>query len=145
MSQPDYQDDTSIADEDRLFRRIHSTQIVKDDNGFARVSSGAFRDKEMSVNIESVLLSEGKSAADCLQGYRAHKLVSITAGAARQFRQAVCRDPLPEDSSHGLVCGSKSNGRVVEGLRSSAKWVIPDAAPLYSDVLLETQLGGPTI
>jgi hypothetical protein len=136
MYQPVFEDDPSIANEDRLFRRIHLSQIVRDDDtGFARVSSGAFRDREMSINIESILLDDGKAAADCLRDHGTHMLVSITAGAARQFRQAVCRDPLPNDSSHGLIVGSKNNPRVVEGLRSSATWVIPNSAPLNKDVL----------
>jgi hypothetical protein len=138
-----YQDDASIADEDRLFRRIHLTQIVKDDDtGLARISSGAFRDKELSVNIESVLLNDGKEPRHCLRSYLIHKLASITAGGARQYQQVVCRDPLPDDPSHGLVWGSKNSRRVHVGLTDAATWVIPDQAPLYSDILREKRAHG---
>jgi hypothetical protein len=143
MCQPDYQDDASIANDDRLYRRIHLSQLVRDeDTGLARVSSGAFRDKDLSVNIESVLQNEGKSAPACLQNHLAHKLMSLTAVEARQHRQCVCRDPLPHDLSHGLVFGSKSNRRILEGLRDSAKWMIPSEAPLYVDVLQEKRANG---
>jgi len=130
MSPPHYQDDASIRDEERLFRRFHLMLLVRDDDtGLARVSSGAFKDKELSIQIESVLAENGGSADSCLRGHDAHRLVSITAGNARQFNQAVCRDPLPEDPSHGLVCGSKNSKTVHEGLRVSAIWVIPETAP----------------
>ena len=42
--------------------------------------------------------------------------MSLTAADARQFSQAVCRDPLPTDQSHGLVYGSKNNTRSAIGL-----------------------------
>ncbi len=143
MCQPLYRDDASIADEDRLFRRIHLTQIVKDDDtGLARISSGAFRDKELSVNIESVLLSDGKVPGHCLRNYLTHKLAAITAGEARQYQQAVCRDPLPHDPSHGLVWGSKNSRRVHLGLTDAATWVIPGQAPLYDDILHEKRAHG---
>jgi hypothetical protein len=143
MCEPAHLDDPSITNEERLLRRIHLTQLVPDDDtGFVRISSGAFRDKELSVNIDSVLQREGKTASACLKGNPVHKLVSITAGAARQHHQAVCRDPQAEDLSHGLVCGSKNNSRIHEGLRDSADWVIPAQAPQYTDVLAEKQALG---
>jgi hypothetical protein len=64
MSLPDFTDDPSIAESERLLRRIHLKQIVKDeDTGLARISSGAFRDKELSVDIEKVLVSHGEEIA----------------------------------------------------------------------------------
>lgn len=143
MCQAAYQDDPTITNEDRLFRRVHLTQLVRDDDtGLARISSGAFRDKELSVNIESILLNEGKSPAAYLQGHLVHKLVSVTAGEARQHSQAVCRDPLPNDLSHGLIVGSKNNRRTLEGLRDSAIWVVPTQAPPYDSVLAEKRALG---
>jgi len=143
MCQSVHHDDPAITNEDRLFRRIHLTQLVKDDDtGLARVSSGAFRDRELSINIESILKSEGKTSEACLQNHLAHKLVSITAGAARQHHQVVCHDPLPHDRSHGLIFGSKNNRRIPDGLRDSAAWVIPPEAPLYADIRQEKRAQG---
>jgi hypothetical protein len=143
MCQPVHEDDPTITNVERLFRRIHPKQIVKDDDtGLARVSTSAFKDKELSMNIESVLLAGGETADACLRSYQGYKLVCFTAGHARQHQQLVCRDPLPDSPSHGLVCGSKSSRRVHEGLRDLADWVIPAEAPLYSDILQEKrQLG----
>lgn len=144
MCQTARQDDLTVRNEERLFRRIHLCQIVKDeDTGCARFSSGAFRDKELSINIESVLLRGGETSDACLRKYQGYKLASFTAGQARQLQQIVCPDPEPPDNmSHGLVCGSKSSKRIHEGLRVSALWVIPAQAPRYDDIAHEKkQLG----
>ena len=142
MSPPVFQDDLSIPDEERLLRRVHIQQIVRDDDtGLARVSSGVFRDKELSINLESALSDLGGSAESCLQASSAHKLISITAQNARQFNQSVCRDPVPDDLSQGLVYGSKS-GSVRDGLRAAADWVIPANAPRYEEIEAERRLLG---
>lgn len=144
MCKPGRQDDLTITDEERLFRRIHLSQIVKDeDTGHARVSTGAFKDKELSINIESVLLGNGETTEACLRNHKGHKLVSFTAAKARQLQQIVCRDPeSPDNLSHGLVCGSKNSRSVCEGLRDSAEWIIPTQAPLYADIAQEKRLLG---
>jgi hypothetical protein len=143
MSQSVYQNDPAIGNEERLFRRVHLIQVVRDDDtGFARISSGAFRDRELSIQIESILEREGKSVESCLANHQAHKLASLTAGEARLQGQAVCEDPLPDDASHGLIFGSKNSKRINEGLRLSAKWVIPPEAPLYADILKEKRALG---
>jgi len=127
----------SIRDEERLFRRVHIKQLVRDDDtGLARVSSGVFKDKELSVHIESVLREIGRSAESCLQNRNFLKLVAITAGNARHFNQAVCRNPIPNDPSHGLVCGSK-NRKCIDGLKTSVAWVIPASSPRYEDIEAE--------
>ncbi len=138
MCEPVREDDLSIAHQDRLLRRIHLAQVVRDDDtGLARISTGAFRDKELSINIESVLLGGGQTAVACLEKFPNHKLAAITAGDARQYQQAVCRDPLPEVPSHGLICGPKGPRRIQEGLRTAAQWIVPAQAPLYADILRE--------
>jgi hypothetical protein len=138
MEESDYQDDASIQDDERLFRRVHITQLVRDDDtGLVRVSSGVFKDKELSINIESVLARTGSSAEACLQKYKAHKLVSITAENGRNFGQAICHDPLTNDPSHGLVYGSKSARNIHDGLRAVAVWVIPTVAPSCEEVEAE--------
>jgi hypothetical protein len=143
MSPPVFQDNTSIRDEERLFRRVHILLLVRDDDtGLARVSSGVFKDKDLSVNIETVLMDSGGSAESCLHDSSAHKLISITAQNARQLNQAVCRDPLPDDLSHGLVYGSKNARSVHDGLRAVAAWVIPAGAPRYEEIEAKRRILG---
>jgi len=137
MSPPVLQDGISISDEERLFRRVHTVQLVRDDDTqLARVSSGVFKDKELSVNIESTLIGLGSSVESCLRDSNAHRLISISAHNARQLNQAICRDPLPEDLSHGLVFGSK-NARSVHRLRDLSEWVLPSSAPLFEEIEVE--------
>jgi hypothetical protein len=144
MFQPARQNDPTIANEDRLFRRVHLCQIVKDDDtGRARISTAAFKDRELSVNIESVLIGNGLTADACLLDPNKHRLVCFTAGQARHFQQIVCRDPEPPDNlSHGLVCGAKNSRRVSEGLRDSAEWVLPAHAPQYAEIAEQKKLFG---
>lgn len=145
MCQTVREDDPSISNDDQLLRRVHLTQIVRDeDTGRARISSGAFssREKELSVNILSVLRNSGEEASACLRHSGMHKLVSFTAGSARALDQIVCRDPVPPDNiSHGLVCGSKGR-RVIEGLRRAATWVVPSEAPDYEEIAREKKMRG---
>jgi len=137
MSQTVYQDDKSICDDDTLFRRIHLLQIVKDDDtGLARVSSGAFKDKDLSVNIKSVLDGMGLGPEDCIINRSTQKLVAFTAGEARQLSQTVSHDPLPGNPAHGIVYGSKSR-TVQKGLIAAADWAIPAKAPRYEEIEAE--------
>ena len=59
-------DDPNIPDEGRLFRRIHLVHMVVGVDGQARVSSAAFHDLELSVNIEGLMRAEGRDQKDCL-------------------------------------------------------------------------------
>ena len=120
-----YTDDASIPDEERLLRRIHPDWIVPDatNPGQKRVSSAAFSHLEMSVDIASVRLARGEPLTATLAGYDSFGLVTITAGNARAKDQAVCRDPLPDNSAHGLVVGKKT--RSVENyFKSHCLWVV---------------------
>jgi hypothetical protein len=140
----EYQDDSSISDDDILFRRVNLRLLVRDDDtGLARVSSGAFRDKDkqISVDIKSVLDGMGLGQESCITDHKAQKLVSFAVGEARRLKQAVCRAPLPENPSHGLVCGSKSD-KVLHGLAAAADWVIPVKAPLYEEIEAEKRAIG---
>jgi hypothetical protein len=143
MSPPVYQDNTSIRDEERLFRRIPISQLVKDDDtNTVRVSTAAFRDEDLSVNIESELIDAGYTPEICLQNHCNHKLVSISARDARRLNQSLCYDPLPEDLSHGLVYGSKKSRQIQVGLCAAAIWVIPANAPRNEDIEAEKRLLG---
>jgi hypothetical protein len=143
MSLTVYQDDKSIHDDDTLFRRVHLKLIVKDeDTGLARVSSGAFRDKDLSVDIKSVLDGLGLAPEDCITNHSTQKLVSLTAGEARRLNQAVCHDPLPKNLAHGLVYGSKNARAVLNGLTAAVDWVIPAKAPRYEEIEAEKRANG---
>ena len=124
-----FDNDPTIPDCERLFRRIHPQQLVPDERtpGKLRVSSGAFRDEELSIVIEATLLAGGRQPPDLLRTYSEYALVAITAGKARAYGQNVARDPEPDEPAHGVVFGKKR--KCAAGLAESAEWVAPATAP----------------
>jgi hypothetical protein len=126
-------DDPSIPDESRLLRRIIPEWIVSDNNtDTKRVSSQAFcnstgedgQQEGMSVFIEPILHEEGRPPESVLTGYESNSLIAQTAGWVRSWRQAVIRDPLPDESAHGLVVGEK-NSNTRRKLARQYEWVVP--------------------
>lgn len=47
-----FEDDPTITDEERLLRRIAPSWVLWEEEGVLRISSAAFRDDELSVNLE---------------------------------------------------------------------------------------------
>jgi hypothetical protein len=127
MTARTFEDDPSIADEERLFRRIPRTWINWDDHGNAAVSSAAFRDEELSVALESVMARDGRPPVDAIRNYPGYGLAAITAAHARSLNQRVARDPLDEEPAHGVVYGPKKRGGIASKLRDGASWVITPA------------------
>src|ERR1039458_4412727 len=87
MTARTFEDDPSIADEERLFRRIPRTWINWDDRGNAAVSSAAFRDEELSVALESVMARDGRPPVDAIRNYPGYGLAAITAAHARSLNR----------------------------------------------------------
>ncbi len=65
------EDDPALLENDRLLRRVHSSQVVTDADGSKRPSSAVFKDPELSVNIESLMIGQGRLPEDTLTGFRA--------------------------------------------------------------------------
>ena len=122
-----FEDDPSIPGDERLFRRIPSTWVAWDELGNATISSAAFKDEELSVNIESVMQRDGRPPEDAIRDYAGYGLAAITAGYARSLNQVVAPDPVPEEPSHGVVYGQKKRGGVGGKLRDGAIWVVTPA------------------
>ena len=121
-------DDQTIENEERLFRRIHPIHIVPDDTGGYRVSSAAFGDPQLSIDIHSTLLAAGLDETHCLRDYDAYGLVSITAKLAREQQQIVYREPTPENAAHGIVGGKKTSA-VKKAFYTNCTWVIDTRPP----------------
>ncbi len=133
MTNRQFVDDPNIPDQARLFRRVHLSQIVPGGDGRALISSGAFRDKEMSVTLEVVLIDLGRQPDECLAQWPLCKLVSVRATACRENGQVVARDPTPEEPAHGVVYGKKTTA-IARALRDSAEWIIPSPGPQYTEI-----------
>src|SRR6478752_1384431 len=104
------EDESSIPNDLKLYRRIRpDVHMVRDDNNnCCRVSSGAFRQPEMSVVLHDTLLELGQGPQNVVSDDEPY-LVSLTAAQAREAGQAVCRKPLADDPAHGEVIGSKGS------------------------------------
>src|SRR5438876_12140928 len=97
-----------IPDSCGLLRRITPNQVVPDKNsGRRRLSSGAFRDRELSTDAECLLLAEGKDASFSLRNHPSFFLVRIRAGFARENGQQVQHLPEADNYFHTEVLGSK--------------------------------------
>ncbi len=86
-----------LADDELLWRRIHPKQIV---NG--RVSSEAFFDPEMSVDVASIQ----KCMANTLE--TGSGIAELSCRSARKLNQCVTTDPLPSNAAHAIVRGKKT-------------------------------------
>lgn len=127
MAEEMRQDDTSILDTDRLFRRVTSNQLVPCQDGSSRPSSSVFKHLEMSVNIESLMIEQGRPPEDTLRNYPGEFLVSITALSVRQHRLPIIKDTQPpNDPAHGLVLGKKKDS-FANAMCRNYTWIV---APL---------------
>lgn len=117
-------DDGSIWDSWSLLRRVHPTQIVRDDNsGNSRVSSGVFRDLEMSVDAEELWEAHGRDWRASLDGYDGYSLVRFAAVVPRSMGLPVIHSPLPDNPAHTEVHGKKT-GSMRDKFVASSTWVL---------------------
>jgi hypothetical protein len=124
-----YEDDPTIPNEERLLRWIPCNWVLWDENGAPSISSAAFKDQELSVSFESVIISAGRQASDAMRPNPGSALAAITAGHARALEQKVARDPTPEEPAHGIVYGRKKNRGIGGKLRDGASWVVKPTRP----------------
>jgi hypothetical protein len=108
-------DDSEVADSETLFRRIHPSQLIWDEN--VRdwgISSAGWDDVtgDISVYIASMLADRHLDPARVLDGYPQHSLVSVTAADVRGLDEpfGVIVDPDKDDEHprgpcHALVTG----------------------------------------
>jgi hypothetical protein len=137
----DHFDDPGIPDNERLFRRINLTHIVEGDDGKSHVSSAAFRDRELSVNLESMMRVAARAPKDALRNNPKDLLMSLVAGVCRRNGQIVGPDPVPDEPAHAYVFGRKSK-TVQRALRDSAEWIVPGEAPSWPEIRLRKQQSG---
>src|SRR5216684_5354467 len=123
-------DDGSIADHESLLRRIRPDQVVDDENlGTSRPSSAAFKDPNLSVDAEHILISNGVDWRFSLQGHSGYSLVKFEAGVARGLKLAVIHKPIvPHNLAHTEVVGKKTQG-IANSLVSASQWVHLEPKP----------------
>lgn len=122
-------DDPNIADEARLWRRIHPAWYVPDaKTGERRLSSQAFQngrtDDGKPANHMSVTLADHPlaphSTEEAVSGkYNGYGLAEFTASLARRLDQGVTHTPTEEEPAHGSVTGEKTRA-VINGFKLEA-------------------------
>lgn len=128
------EDDASIPNHDRLFRRVPPNQLTRENDGSIRISSANFRHPELSVNIESLMIEQGRLPEDTLKNYPGEFLTSITAALVRGFGHAIVKDNIsrpnepPVDPAHGLVLGKKT-GSFANAMVRSHSWIVSPPNP----------------
>jgi hypothetical protein len=106
----DTSDDLSILNEDRLFRRVRMNQLRTEPDGSRRPTSAVFKNQELSINIESLMIEQGRAPEDTLANFPDDYLSSITAGSVREHKYPIVKDTdPPNDPAHGLILGKKTN------------------------------------
>ncbi len=125
MAEDDRVDDTSIPNTDRLFRRVPVNQLSPNDDGTQRPSSAVFKHLEMSVNIESLMVEQGRPPEDSLTKYPDEYLTSVIASDVRSFGcYPIVKDTKPpEYPAHGLVLGKKKDS-FANKMGRTHKWIV---------------------
>ena len=124
MADDGYTDDLTIPDEADLWRRIHPSHIVFDENvGQSRPSSAAFDDSSDGTPMSVLLGQEAGPPENALVDYQGYALASFTVGLARACGQGIARDPTSDQPAHVLVFGRKTKS-VKRRLTEGSQWVI---------------------
>lgn len=123
-------DDASVVDEAELWRRIHPSWIVRDENRSGlRVSSAAFDDSPdgspTSILLAQLVHDTGRDETDVLLGFDGYALASLAAAGARGCGHGIARDPLPEEPAHACLLGRKTKSSKRCLSRCSAWAIIP--------------------
>jgi hypothetical protein len=116
-------DDILTSQDVGLLRRIHPEQVIEDKNtGQRRPSSAAFKDPNLSVDIEPLLQAAGLDWRFSLKDHPSFSLVRFSEQSAKGQGLTVVRKPLPENPAHAEVVGKKTQGKA-NALRDAAEWV----------------------
>jgi hypothetical protein len=92
-----------------------------------------FKHREMSVNIESLMVEQGRPPEATLTDYPGNFLTSILAGNVRQFQFPIIKDnEPPNDPAHGLVLvEKKAANRFANSMLATHQWIVqpPNVPP----------------
>ena len=118
-------DDISIPNADRLFRRVRANQLRTESDGSQRPTSAVFKNAELSVNIESLMIEQGRAPEDTLTNFPNEFLTSIVAGTVRAYGHPIVKDTAPpNDPAHGLVLGRKKDS-FANAMARTHQWIVP--------------------
>ena len=104
-----------VASDEILWSRIHRSLFQK-----GRVTSAAFKDPRMSVDMASLRLVMSATMIDTSVGVSA-----LSCSDAEAEGQTVVRDPIEGNDAHALVVGEKPTP-VARALRDASKFTHRD-------------------
>ena len=139
---PVRQDDSTISDEETLWRRVldDNNWWTREPDGRIRTSSTVFKDRQ-SYEL-SMYIAASTSESEVLSSHPRHGIVQITAGQVRAAGPfSIARDEIPieeDPAGHAHIVVSPSPvGKVAQKMAQSAKW-----ARLPADTPPNTGLNG---
>jgi hypothetical protein len=124
------EDDESVAQDCRLFRRItvHHVKPAPDRPGGVRITSAAFQGSSdgsgVFVSIEDRMVELGLTPPDLIPKHPGTRgLAFINAATARQHGKGIVREPTDDDPSHGNLTGPDTKS-IQRRLAAAAEWEI---------------------
>lgn len=117
-----YENHTDVDENEDLWRRIHSNQIVPDGKGGLRPMSGAFKGRDISVDLASKTTPQ-KSIRDSLGLTEFKATIPINLGH-RVVEDPIVDDPIiPDNPAHALILGviDKKKARIII---DNSHWII---------------------
>ena len=111
-------DDTKIADDEIVFRRIAESFVVHDENlQRLRPSTQAFKQDNLSVYLNSKTTPE-KVASEGKEPY----MVSVKVALLREVGLGIVLDPSSGGPGHCRITGNRTKGKL-NRIAKSAEWV----------------------
>jgi hypothetical protein len=120
-------DDSTIGNDEVIWRRIHQYQVVDDVNlKRKRPSSAGFNQDGKENPVSVYIASEAISSQMVMQGGKEQFLASLSASFIRQLGLGIIRDSSSGSPGHALLVGRKT-GSMLNKMARAASWVPPYA------------------
>lgn len=120
-------DDSTIRNDEVIWRRVHEYQVVYDDNlKRKRPSSASFNQDGKENPVSVYIASEAISSQTVMQGGKEKFLVSLPVSSIRQLGLGIIRDSSTGSPGHALLIGRKT-GSMLNRMVKAASWVSPYA------------------
>jgi len=121
-----FADDPTIGDNEIIWRRIHQSQVVEDNNlKRKRPSTGGF-DNGRDIPLSVYIASQAQSPQVVMQGAKEKYLVALTVGFIRQLPLGIMCDSSSGGPGHVLLIGKKTK-TMLNSMAKTATWVVPYA------------------
>ena len=126
MSVSAFTNDSTIDDNEIIWRRIHQFQVVDDPNLNRKRPSTAGFDNGRDIPLSVYIASEAQSPQVVMQDGKEKLLVALIVGFVRQLGLGIIRDSSSGGLGHALLIGKKTKG-MLNSMAKTATWVVPYA------------------